>query len=126
MSGGVSNVCFSFRGNQRVREAMHAAFLYHAHPGRAWTWASSMPALLEVYEEMPAELLELVEDVLFDRRPDATERLVELRRASVGRGPRPPEARTQAWRDAAVAERLRTPSCTASPTGSKRMPRRRA
>ncbi len=104
VSGGVSNVSFAFRGNQRVREAMHAAFLYHARRA-GMDMGIVNPALLEVYEEVPAELLELVEDVLFDRRPDATERLVSYAGRVSGEG-RAPEARTQAWRDAAVAERL--------------------
>ena len=77
--GGVSNISFSFRGNDVVREAMHAAFLYHAI--RAGLDMGIVNAgQLAVYEEIPAELLERVEDVLLNRRPDATERLVELRR----------------------------------------------
>ena len=77
ISGGVSNVSFSFRGNEVVREAMHSAFLYHAI--RAGMDMGIVNAgQLAVYEEIPKELLEAVEDVLLDRRPDATERLVEL------------------------------------------------
>ena len=78
VSGGVSNISFSFRGNNHVREAMHSRVPLPRHPGRAWTWASSMPGMLEVYEEIEPELKELVEDVLLNRRPDATERLVDF------------------------------------------------
>ena len=78
-SGGISNVSFSFRGNNPVREAMHAAFLYHAI--RAGLDMGIVNAgQLAVYEEIPKDLLERVEDVLLNRRPDATERLVGLRR----------------------------------------------
>ena len=77
ISGGVSNISFSFRGNDAVREAMHAAFLYHAI--RAGLDMGIVNAgQLAVYEEIPPDLLERVEDVLLDRRPDATERLVEF------------------------------------------------
>jgi len=77
VSGGVSNISFSFRGNNKVREAMHAAFLYHAI--RAGLDMGIVNAgMLEVYEEIATELKERVEDVLLNRRPDATERLVEL------------------------------------------------
>src|SRR3954467_8954531 len=77
VSGGVSNVSFSFRGNNRVREAMHAAFLYHAI--RAGMDMGIVNAgMLEVYEEIDPELREMVEDVLLNRRPDATERLVDF------------------------------------------------
>jgi 5-methyltetrahydrofolate--homocysteine methyltransferase len=77
VSGGVSNISFSFRGNNKVREAMHAAFLYHAI--RAGLDMGIVNAgMLEVYEEIAPELKERVEDVLLNRRPDATERLVEL------------------------------------------------
>src|SRR4026209_293019 len=75
VSGGVSNISFSFRGNNAVREAMHSAFLYHAI--RAGLDMGIVNAgQLAVYEEIPKDLLELVEDVLLNRRPDATERLV--------------------------------------------------
>jgi len=75
VSGGVSNISFSFRGNKAVREAMHSAFLYHAI--RAGMDMGIVNAgQLEVYEEIPKDLLELVEDVLLNRRPDATERLL--------------------------------------------------
>src|SRR6478609_3813170 len=77
VSGGVSNVSFSFRGNNAVREAMHSAFLYHAIKA-GMDMGIVNPAMLEVYEEVPKDLLELVEDVLLNRRPDATERLVDF------------------------------------------------
>ena len=102
-SGGVSNVSFAFRGNDPVREAMHAAFLYHAI--RAGLDMGIVNAgQLAVYDEIPADLLEHVEDVLLDRRPDATERLVEFA-ATVKGGERVRE-RDVAWRDAPVERRL--------------------
>ncbi len=76
VSGGVSNVSFSFRGNNPVREAMHAAFLYHAIKA-GMDMGIVNPSMLEVYEEVDKELLVLVEDVILNRRPDSTERLVE-------------------------------------------------
>ena len=77
VSGGVSNVSFSFRGNNRVREAMHSAFLYHAIQA-GMDMGIVNAGMLEVYEEIEPELRELVEDVLLNRRPDATERLVDF------------------------------------------------
>lgn len=76
VSGGVSNVSFSFRGNDRVREAMHSAFLYHAIQ-HGMTMGIVNPEMLEVYDEIDKDLLEFVEDVLLDRRDDATERLLD-------------------------------------------------
>ncbi|MBW8358414.1 MAG: methionine synthase [Weeksellaceae bacterium] len=76
VSGGVSNISFSFRGNDRVREAMHSVFLYHAIQA-GMNMGIVNPAMLEVYDEIPKELLELVKDVMLDRRADATERLLE-------------------------------------------------
>lgn len=76
VSGGVSNVSFSFRGNDSVREAMHSVFLYHAIKN-GMNMGIVNPAMLEVYDEIPKELLELVEDVMLDRRDDATERLLD-------------------------------------------------
>ncbi|HXI55751.1 MAG TPA: methionine synthase, partial [Polyangia bacterium] len=77
VSGGVSNISFSFRGNNRVREAMHSAFLYHAIQA-GMDMGIVNAGMLEVYEEIPTELRDLVEDVLLNRRPDATERLVDF------------------------------------------------
>ncbi|HXA80426.1 MAG TPA: dihydropteroate synthase, partial [Opitutaceae bacterium] len=111
ISGGVSNVSFSFRGNNPVREAMHAAFLYHAI--RAGMDMGIVNAgMLGVYEEIPKDLLERIEDVLLNRRPDSTERLVtfadELKAAAGGKS-QTPEAKSQtedAWRSLSVEERL--------------------
>jgi len=77
VSGGISNISFSFRGNNMVREAMHSAFLYHAIRA-GLDMGIVNPGMLEVYEEIPKDLLELVEDVLLNRQPDATERLVKF------------------------------------------------
>ncbi|MEX2536872.1 MAG: methionine synthase [Trueperaceae bacterium] len=104
VSGGVSNVSFSFRGNQRVRESMNAAFLYHAVKA-GMDMGIVNPALLEVYEEIPAELLELVEDVLLDRRPDATERLITYAETTASDVRR--REKDDAWRQGTVSERLR-------------------
>jgi 5-methyltetrahydrofolate--homocysteine methyltransferase len=104
VSGGISNISFSFRGNDAVREAMHAAFLYHAI--RAGLDMGIVNAgQLAVYEEIPHDLLERVEDVLLNRRPDATERLVEFAEArkSISRKVQEEE---HAWRQAPVEERL--------------------
>ncbi len=102
-SAGVSNLSFSFRGNDLVRGAMHAAFLCHAIEA-GLDMAIVDAGQLAVYEEIPAPLLQRVEDVLLDRRPDATERLVEL--AGQLRGRRQRAEREEAWRDAPVEERL--------------------
>ncbi len=102
-SGGISNLSFSFRGNDVVREAMHAAFLYHAI--RAGLDMGIVNAgQLAVYEDVEPELLERVEDVLFARRPDATDRLVELAEQVRGEGTR--RERDLGWRDAPVEKRL--------------------
>jgi 5-methyltetrahydrofolate--homocysteine methyltransferase len=102
-SGGISNLSFAFRGNQHVREAMHAAFLYHAI--RAGLDMGIVNAgLLMVYEDIEPELLERVEDVIWNRRPDATERLVELARRYEGATVEREE--DLAWRDATVGKRL--------------------
>ncbi len=102
-SGGISNLSFSFRGNDVVREAMHSAFLYHAI--RAGLDMGIVNAgQLAVYEDVDPELLERVEDVLFDRRPDATERLVEHAGTVSGEGTR--RELDLRWRDAPVEERL--------------------
>jgi 5-methyltetrahydrofolate--homocysteine methyltransferase len=103
VSGGISNLSFSFRGNDVVREAMHAAFLYHAI--RAGLDLGIVNAgQLAVYEEIDPELLELVEDVLFARREDATERLVEL--AGRVQGEATKRELDLSWREAPVAKRL--------------------
>lgn len=104
LSGGVSNISFAFRGNEPVRRAMHAAFLYHAIRA-GLDMAIVNAGQLDVYEEIPPELLERVEDVLFDRRPDATERLVEMAESIKGDGRRE-QAAEQAWRGEPVEKRL--------------------
>ncbi|WBB95565.1 methionine synthase [Solwaraspora sp. WMMA2080] len=102
-SGGISNLSFSFRGNDVVREAMHSAFLLHAV--RAGLDMGIVNAgQLAVYQDIPADLLELVEDVLFDRRPDATDRLVTFAGTVSGSGTK--RAVDLSWRDAPVADRL--------------------
>ncbi len=102
-SGGISNLSFSFRGNDVVREAMHSAFLLHAV--RAGLDMGIVNAgQLAVYEDIPADLLELVEDVLFDRREDATDRLVSFAENIRGSGTK--RAVDLSWRDAPVAQRL--------------------
>jgi 5-methyltetrahydrofolate--homocysteine methyltransferase len=103
ISGGVSNVSFALRGNDKVREAMHAAFLYHAI--RAGMDMGIVNAgQLAVYDEIPAELREHVEDVLLNRRPDATERLVEL--AESVRGQASARVRDESWREKDLPDRL--------------------
>ena len=107
VSGGVSNVSFSFRGNNKVREAMHSAFLYHAI--RAGMDMGIVNAgMLEVYEEIKPELRELVEDVLLNRRPDATERLVDYgeRLKAESAGISPTEKLEEEWRKGTVEARL--------------------
>jgi 5-methyltetrahydrofolate--homocysteine methyltransferase len=102
-SGGISNLSFALRGNQHVREAMHAAFLYHAI--RAGLDMGIVNAgLLMVYEDIEPELLEHVEDVIWNRRPDATERLVELAGRYAGEAQRREE--DLSWREASVEQRL--------------------
>ena len=104
VSGGVSNVSFAFRGNDPVREAIHSVFLYHAIAA-GMDMGIVNPAQLTVYSEIPAELLERVEDVVLNRRPDATERLLEVAPKYAGSGAARPEA-DLAWRERPVAERL--------------------
>ena len=102
-SGGVSNISFSFRGNNVVREAMHAAFLYHAIKA-GLDMAIVNAGQLGVYEEIPKDLLELVEDVLLNRRPDATERLVDFAETVKQEGKAVVKA--DAWREGTVEARL--------------------
>jgi 5-methyltetrahydrofolate--homocysteine methyltransferase len=102
-SGGVSNFSFSFRGNEPVREAMHTAFLYHATKA-GMTMGIVNAGQLGVYAEIPKELLERVEDVIFNRRPDSTERLVEF--AESFKGQKKDPAEELAWRKGTPQERL--------------------
>ena len=103
VSGGVSNVSFSFRGNDIVREAMHSSFLYHGIQA-GMDMGIVNPGMLQVYDEIPKELLELVEDVLLNRREDATERLVTF--AENVKGVNKKLEKDEAWRNATVEERL--------------------
>jgi 5-methyltetrahydrofolate--homocysteine methyltransferase len=103
ISGGISNLSFAFRGNDRVREAIHSAFLYHAIKA-GLDMGIVNAGQLAVYEDIPKDLLELVEDVIFDRRPDATERLVDFAKTVSGEGTR--REQDLAWREAPVEERL--------------------
>ncbi len=108
VSGGVSNISFSFRGNNKVREAMHSAFLFHAIAA-GMDMGIVNAGMLEVYEEIDPELKVLVEDVLLNRRPDATERLVDfgeqLKAAGSGNA-KVIEQRVEEWRNGTVEERL--------------------
>ncbi|NTU69058.1 MAG: methionine synthase [Chlorobiaceae bacterium] len=105
VSGGISNVSFSFRGNEPVREAMHTSFLYHAiHAGLDMGIVNA--AQLGIYEEIEPELLRKVEDVLLNRRPDATELLVSFAE-TIRDGGEKTEAKAAEWRSAPVEERLK-------------------
>ena len=103
-SGGVSNVSFSFRGNDRVREAIHAVFLYHAIDA-GLTMGIVNAGQLAIYEDIPGDLKEAVEDAVLNRRPDATERLLDVAQRYSGTSPEIQQA-DDAWRDAPVHERL--------------------
>jgi 5-methyltetrahydrofolate--homocysteine methyltransferase len=103
VSGGVSNVSFSFRGNNIVREAMHSAFLYHAIQ-HGMDMGIVNPTMLEVYDEIPKDLLEHVEDVLLNRRDDATERLLEF--AETVKGEAKTKEKDLTWRKGSIQERL--------------------
>ncbi|HYI77131.1 MAG TPA: methionine synthase [Chryseolinea sp.] len=103
VSGGVSNVSFSFRGNQKVREAMHTAFLYHAIKA-GMDMGIVNPAMLEVYDDIDKNLLERVEDVLLNRRDDATERLLEF--AETVKGSAKKKETEGEWRKGTVEERI--------------------
>ncbi|MGB5654039.1 MAG: methionine synthase [Robiginitalea sp.] len=103
VSGGVSNVSFSFRGNTRVREAMHSAFLYHAIQA-GMNMGIVNPTLLEVYDDIPKTLLNHVEDVLLDRREDATERLLEY--AETVQGEHKKREKDESWRELPIQDRI--------------------
>jgi len=105
VSGGVSNISFSFRGNNVVREAIHSAFLYHSIAA-GMDMGIVNAGMLEVYEEIEPELKALVEDVLLNRRPDATERLVEFGETLKGAGKAATEKKAEEWRSGTVEERL--------------------
>ena len=104
VSGGISNLSFSFRGNNLVREAMNSAFLYHAiHAGLDMGIINA--GQLAVYDEVPKELRDVIEDVLFDRTPDATERLTDYAQSHAGPGK--VQEKDEAWRNESVEERLK-------------------
>lgn len=104
ISGGVSNVSFSFRGNDAVREAMHSVFLYHAIKA-GMTMGIVNPEMLTIYDDIPKDLLEHVEDVILNRRDDATERLLDFAENVKG-GPKNNEKAVQEWRSGTVQERI--------------------
>ena len=104
VSGGVSNVSFSFRGNNTVREAMHASFLYHAIKN-GMNMGIVNPTLLEVYDEVPTELMEYVEDVLLDRRADATERLLDYAEQLVSTS-KTRKTQDDSWREESLENRI--------------------
>ncbi|TXG38544.1 methionine synthase [Seonamhaeicola maritimus] len=103
VSGGVSNVSFSFRGNNGVREAMHSVFLYHAIQA-GMNMGIVNPTMLEVYDDIPKDLLEHVEDVILDRRDDATERLLEF--AETVKGSKAEKTVDLSWREGSVQDRI--------------------
>lgn len=105
ISGGVSNISFSFRGNNVVREAMHSAFLFHAIQA-GMDMGIVNAGMIEVYEEIPKDLLERVEDVLFNRREDATERLTEFAEQLKGSNGGRAIQKDLSWREGTVEERL--------------------
>ena len=103
ISGGVSNLSFAFRGNEVVREAIHSVFLYHAIQA-GLDMGIVNAGQLAVYEDIPPDLLEHVEDIVFDRRPDATERMVAFAATVQGEGTK--RELDLSWREAPVEERL--------------------
>ncbi|TPN85902.1 methionine synthase [Aquimarina algicola] len=103
VSGGVSNVSFSFRGNNAVREAMHSVFLYHAIEA-GMNMGIVNPTMLEVYDDIPKDLLEYVEDVILDRREDATERLLDF--AETVKGTKKEQTADLAWREESLQDRI--------------------
>jgi 5-methyltetrahydrofolate--homocysteine methyltransferase len=104
VSGGVSNVSFSFRGNNTVREAMHASFLYHAIKN-GMNMGIVNPSLLEVYDEVPKKLMEYVEDVLLDRKADATERLLDYSEQMVS-STKAKKKQDDSWRKESLESRI--------------------
>ncbi|MCX7736334.1 MAG: methionine synthase [Candidatus Kapabacteria bacterium] len=105
VSGGISNISFSFRGNDRVREAMHSVFLYHSIQA-GLDMGIVNPGQLEVYEEIPKDLLELIEDVIFNRRKDATDRLIAFA-DSIKEKSTDKHILSEEWRSHSVEERLK-------------------
>lgn len=106
VSGGVSNLSFSFRGNNALREAMHSVFLYHAI-AQGMDMAIVNPSMLRIYSDIPADLLEVTEDAVLNRRPDATERLTAFAETMKGKAAEATEDKSKLlWREAGVEERL--------------------
>ena len=105
VSGGVSNLSFAFRGNEAVRQAMHSVFLYHAIAA-GLDMAIVNAGQITIYDDIEPELRELCEDVILDRRPDATDRLLEAAGRYKGEGGARPKEKDLAWRDLPVEERL--------------------
>ena len=103
VSGGISNVSFSFRGNNTIREAFHSVFLYHAI-GAGLDMGIVNPGMLQIYDEIPKDLLEYVEDVILNRRPDSTERLLAFSENIAAKGKK--EEKTEEWRLQDVKERI--------------------
>jgi 5-methyltetrahydrofolate--homocysteine methyltransferase len=104
VSGGVSNVSFSFRGNNRLREAMHSAFLYHGIQ-HGMNMGIVNPTMLEIYDEIPKDILEHVEDVLLNRREDATERLLDFAETLIN-DQKDRKVEVKAWRSDALQDRI--------------------
>ena len=104
VSGGVSNVSFSFRGNNRVREAMHSAFLYHGIQ-HGMNMGIVNPTMLEIYDEIPKDLLEYVEDVLLNRRDDATERLLDFAETLIN-DQKDKKVEVKSWRNDSLQDRI--------------------
>lgn len=105
ISGGISNLSFSFRGNNYIREAMHSAFLFHA-TGKGMDMGIVNPSAAVIYEEIPKDVLELVEDVILNRRPDATERLIEFAQGTKELSTEGDQEKQQEWRSHTLEERL--------------------
>ena len=124
VSGGVSNVSFSFRGNEPLREAIHAVFLYHAIAA-GLDMAIINAGQLAQYDEIEPELRERIEDVILNRRADATERLLEIAERYRDTGAAPNARRTSSGASCRCGSDSCTRSSTASTTSSSRMPRRR-
>ena len=103
ISGGLSNLSFSFRGNNTVREAMHSVFLYHAIKA-GMDMAILNPGMIQIYDDIPKDLLQLVEDVIFNRYPEASEKLIVF--AETVKGQDKQEVKTEAWREKPLEERL--------------------
>lgn len=105
LSGGISNLSFSFRGNDAVREAMHSVFLYYAIQA-GLDMGIVNPGMLQVYDDIPKDFLERVEDVVLNKRPDATERLIEFAEKIKGQGEKTSEVAEEEWRKGTLQERI--------------------